>query len=46
MNNHLFLEAVKKQIKFKAIGDDEVENPIKTYLAQAPFTDKKHNKRN
>lgn len=42
MNNNLFLKTVKKQIKFNDIGDNEIEDPIKTYLAQPLFADKRN----
>jgi hypothetical protein len=33
----IFLEAVKKQIKFKNVPQNEIEETIKYILAQAPF---------
>ncbi|XP_029341651.1 uncharacterized protein LOC107882931 isoform X2 [Acyrthosiphon pisum] len=36
----IILKSIKKQLKFKNTSDHEIEEPIKIYLAQAPFADK------
>lgn len=41
---NLFSESIKKQIKFKNSNNHEIEEPIKSYLAQAPFADKRKEK--
>lgn len=38
------IESIKKQLKFVNISDHDIEEPIKTYLAQAPFAEKKKKK--
>lgn len=40
VNIFFVLESIKKQLKFKNNSDHEIEEPIKIYLAQAPFADK------
>jgi len=40
----IFLESIKKQVKSKSASDHEIEEPLKIYLAQAPFADKRSNK--
>uniref|UniRef100_A0A2S2NKI0 DUF4806 domain-containing protein n=1 Tax=Schizaphis graminum TaxID=13262 RepID=A0A2S2NKI0_SCHGA len=37
----IILKSIKKQLKFINISDHDIEEPIKTYLAQAPFAEKR-----
>ncbi|XP_050064960.1 uncharacterized protein LOC126553892, partial [Aphis gossypii] len=37
----IILKAIKKQVKFKSASDHEIEEPLKIYLAQAPFAEKR-----
>jgi len=42
----LIIEAVKKQTKFKNTTNQEIEETIRTILAQAPFAEKYYQHKN